>query len=78
MSLQKKRLEAGLSQSRLATVSGVNIRTIQAYEAGKRNINGADIKVIYKLASCLKCNVLDILNYDAELYQLLKEVHNGT
>lgn len=76
MSLQKKRLEAGLSQSRLAAVSGLNIRTLQAYEAGRRNINGAEIKTIYQLASCLKCSVADIVNDDEELMQLLKEVKN--
>ena len=39
--LQRLRLAAGLSQSQLASKSGVNVRMIQQYECKNRNINKA-------------------------------------
>jgi transcriptional regulator with XRE-family HTH domain len=76
MKLKQMRINAGLSQSQLAIKTGLKLGTIQCYEQGKKSINGAKIKTIYKLASALKCTVADIIEDDAELIMLLREVKN--
>ena len=38
MKLQEVRRQAGLSQSELAKLSGVKLRTIQEYENGRQNV----------------------------------------
>ena len=47
--LQKIRVGKGLSQSQLAKASGVAVRTIQHYERGVRDIDGAKLDTICKL-----------------------------
>ena len=78
MSLQEMRLKAGVSQSQLSALSGINYRTLQAYESGRKNVNSAKLKQILKLASALNCTVEEIVNNDdAELMELLKGVKNA-
>lgn len=59
--LKTIRREAGLSQSKLAEASGVNIRMIQYYEQGVKDINAAGALTVYKLAQALNCKVEDLL-----------------
>ena len=73
MSLQSARIKAGFSQRSLADASGVNIRNIQQYEIGARNINGASLDTLCKLASTIGCTLYEILESD-ELKELLKQV----
>lgn len=73
MSLKEQRERAGLSRLELAERSGINSRTIEAYEQGKRDINGADLKTLLKLCQTLNCSLEDIL-YDPELIELLKTI----
>lgn len=56
------REEKGLSQSQLAKASGVSVRLIQAYECGSRDINGAKVVTVLKLADALGCDVRQIIN----------------
>lgn len=76
MSLKEQRIAAGLSQSQLSRLSGVNLRSLQDYEQGKKNVNGAKLKTIFQLASALNCTVAEIINEDEELLELLKGVNN--
>ena len=39
--LKQKRMHAHLSQSQLAQISGIPVRTLQQYEHGHKNINKA-------------------------------------
>lgn len=71
MSLKEQRERAGLSRPELAERSGINARTIEAYEQGKRDINGADLKTLIKLCQALSCSLEDILD-DPELIELLR------
>lgn len=71
MSLKEQRERAGLSRPELAERSGIKARTIEAYEQGKRDINGADLKTLLKLCQALSCRLGDILD-DPELIELLK------
>ncbi len=69
--LQAKRKERGLSQSQLAEVSGVNLRTLQKYEIGEKDLNGAKLSTLLRLCIALECKLIDILN-DPETVQLLE------
>lgn len=59
--LKERRQASGLSQSGLAKQSGVDVRIIQAYEQGYRDINKAEAFTVYKLAKALGCHIEDIL-----------------
>ena len=48
--LQNARLAAGLSQSQLASAAGLNVRTLQCYEQGAKDINGAKLATLLKLS----------------------------
>lgn len=60
--LKLMREAQGLTQKDLADKSGVNIRMIQHYEQGSKDINKATAITVAKLAIALDCNVLEILN----------------
>lgn len=61
MNLKRLRSEAGISQSKLSELSGVNLQMIQKYEQGVKDINKAQGETLYKLAHALNCNVEDLL-----------------
>ena len=54
-------MERGLTQLELAARSGVNLRNIQDYEQGHKDINKACAITVYKLAQALNCKVEDIV-----------------
>ena len=56
------REEKGFSQSELAEKSGVNVRTIQAYEQGLKDINKASVVTVLCLAEALDVDVYAIIN----------------
>ena len=60
--LQDKRKVAGMSQSELAKKSGVNVRLIQHYEQGTKDINKAQVITVLQLAEALDVDVYDIIN----------------
>nr|DAM28653.1 MAG TPA: helix-turn-helix domain protein [Caudoviricetes sp.]DAV89424.1 MAG TPA: helix-turn-helix domain protein [Caudoviricetes sp.] len=62
--LQRLRLAAELSQSQLASKSGVNVRMIQQYECKNRNINKAQFETVCKLASALSVKAEDLREID--------------
>lgn len=59
--LKLYRTKAGLSQSKLAELSGVNVRMIQHYEQGAKDINKAQADTILTLAKALNCKMEDLL-----------------
>lgn len=61
MKLQEIRKSAGMSQSQLAEASGVNVRLIQDYEQGHKNINAAKAITLYKLSKALNCEMEDLI-----------------
>ena len=63
--LKEKRLAEKISQSELASLAGVGLRTIQKYESGARTHISMDI--VIKLAKALNVSVSELLN-DAEIY----------
>lgn len=60
--LKFMRTDKGMSQSQLAEASGVNVRLIQAYEQGYKDINKAQVVTVLQLAEALECDVYDIIN----------------
>lgn len=59
--LQKKRQEAGLSQSQLAEKAGLSLRTLQHYEIGDKDIRKAAIETVLALAEALGCDINEII-----------------
>ena len=71
MKLKEIRTNRGLSQSKFAELSGINLRTLQQYEQGSRNINGASLESLLNMCLALDCDLTDILT-DAELIAKLQ------
>lgn len=69
--LKKLRLDREMSQSQLAADSGVNLKMIQKYEQGVKNINCAKLETLLKLCNTLECDLLDIVT-EAELESLIE------
>lgn len=59
--LQAYRKRLGLSQKELAAYSGVNIRTLQQYEIGDKDINRAAADKVAALSRTLYCSPCDLL-----------------
>lgn len=70
--LQEIRKEKGLSQKKLGELSNVNYRTIQFYEQGLKDINGARLKTLLDLSIVLDCKVSQLLT-DEELKEKCKK-----
>ena len=60
--LKTIRENKGISQKKLADLSGVNIQMIQHYEQGVRDINKAQAITVLKLAKALECNMENLIN----------------
>lgn len=73
MNLQKLRKQKGISQSKLAKETGISIRTIQMYECGGRNIDGAGLDKLVKFSQALDCQITDLLT-DEKLIEECKKV----
>lgn len=59
--LKKIRESKGLTQSQLASKSGVNLQMIQKYEQGVKNISNASVSTVLKLAEVLDCSVEELI-----------------
>ena len=59
--LKRIRKANGLSQSKLATLSGVTKRSIQLYEQRVNEIDKAQGNTLYKLSKALNCSIEDLL-----------------
>ena len=59
--LKRLRMYYGYSQSQLAALSGVPLRTIQQYEQRQKNINKAQAEYLIQLASTLCCDPSDLM-----------------
>ncbi len=61
MKLKEIRTSKGLTRQDLAEASGVNVRMIQYYEQGYKDINGAAGITLYRIAQALGCQIEDLL-----------------
>lgn len=62
--LKKHRIEKGFSQSQLAELAGMSLRTLQHYEQGERDINKAQGLILFSLAKALGCTIEDLLDIE--------------
>lgn len=62
--LKKARLCKGYTQESLAELSGVNIKSIAAYEQNPEKLTNASTATVIKLANSLGCDIYDIINFD--------------
>ena len=60
-SLKEWREKRGLSQSELAAICNIPLRTIKAYEQGSVDIAKAQVETIYTLSKALNCSIEDLL-----------------
>ena len=61
-SLKKIRQQRKLTQSQLAEISGVNIRSIRSYEQGDNDILKAQGDTLYMLARALDCSIEELIS----------------
>lgn len=61
--LKRFRGYAGITQTELARLSGVSLRSIQMYEQRNKNINKASAETVYRLAKIFGCSVEDLLEH---------------
>ncbi len=61
--LKRMRLLYGVSQSKLAKLSGVSLRSIQMYEQRNKNINKASGETLYCLSKTLGCSMEALLEH---------------
>lgn len=59
--LKQFREKAAMSQLQLSIESGINVRMIQHYEQGVKDMNKANAITIYKLSKALGCNMEDLI-----------------
>lgn len=62
--LQLQRKKCGYTQRELSEKAGVNIRTLQQYELGTKDINKASVQVVMAIANVLGCRAEDLLETD--------------
>ena len=65
--IKEIRKSSGLTQGQLSEASGVNIRMIQFYEQGYKDINKAQGIILYKLSQALNCSMEDLLEIKKEV-----------
>ena len=58
--LKRIRIERGLTQAALASLTGINLRTLQDYEQGAKPINTAAAMTGYSLAKALNVPIEDL------------------
>ena len=64
--LKSIRTFRGISQKTLSELSGVNLRMIQNYEQGTKDIKKASIVTIKSLAVALDCSIDDLMEWSYE------------
>ena len=75
MSLLKDRRKAlDLTQAQLAEASGVNLRLLQDYEQGRRDLSLAAAISVCRLAKALNCTAEDLL----DLTDINSTINRGT
>lgn len=60
--LQNIRVSNNLSQSQLAKLSGVNLRTLQDFEQGRKPLINAKGEMLYRLSLALNCSINELLS----------------
>jgi DNA-binding Xre family transcriptional regulator len=67
--IRRLRVQKGLSQSELASVSGVPLKTLQRYEQTKLPVDNAKLKTLVALCLALDCKIEDIIESEELLHK---------
>ena len=59
--LKELRTKAGMTQAQLAQKSGVNVRMVQYYENGFKDLSKAAFETGLRIAEALECDPRDLL-----------------
>lgn len=59
--LKQIRVSFGLTQTELADLSGINVKSIASYEQNPEKINKASVETVYNIADSLGCNIEDLI-----------------
>ena len=59
--LQEIRKAKGLSTKALGELAQVNHRMIEKYENGERDLGGAAVRTVLRLAKALECEITDLV-----------------
>lgn len=70
MGLKDLREAAGITRAELSKKTLISARMIEAYEQGRKDINGAKIKTLLSICNSLHCKLDDILTDPYTLEQL--------
>lgn len=62
--LKRLRVSSGMTQDDLSQLSGINIKSISAYEQDPIKINKASVDTLYILAESLNCNIEDLIEIE--------------
>lgn len=68
--LKTLRRAAGISQTQLAATAGLNVRMVQYYEQGVKDLNAAKLQTLLKLCNALNCALSDIIT-DPDVLEML-------
>jgi len=60
--LQQLRISNHMSQSELSKLSGVNYRTLQDFDQGRKSLANAKGEMLYRLSYALNCSIDDLLS----------------
>lgn len=73
--LQKIRISKNLSQNELAKLSGVNFRTLQDFDQGRKSLSNAKGEMIYRLSLALNVSTDELLeiNIDSMNHELAQK-----
>ena len=77
MKLQEMRKAKGLSQSQLAEIAGINVRTLQHYEQMSKNFDHARLDTILRVCLALECKIEDITENQRQI-DLIKKYEKAT
>ena len=71
--LRNVRRSRGLTIRQLSDKTGISFRSLEKYESGELNIDGAKLKTLCKITLVLGCKITDILE-DEELVRVVKKI----
>ncbi len=75
--LEVLRRKANLSQTDLANLSGVSLRSIQMYEQRRNDIAKAQFNILNALARSLGCNIYELMDSSTKLYESIPPTDNA-
>ena len=75
--LQSMRIKRGMTQLELANKSNINLRSLQYYEQGRKDIEHIRLDKLLRLCLVLNCKLSQIVE-DSQCQDLAKEYEKGT